>query len=466
MADPPIIWQPNPGPQTNFLCRGEYEVLYGGAAGGGKSDALLVEALRQVEHPAYKGVIFRRTYPELQDLVLRAKQIYPCVDPGARWNEKYSQYVFRSGATIRFRHLEASGDETRYQGHEYQYIAFDELTHFREEQYLYLLSRCRTADKDLRCYIRAATNPGGIGHSWVRARFVDPTDGGRSRYVDPLTGLSRYFVPAKVTDNPILMDADPLYVRRLQALPELQRRMLLEGDWDVFAGQVFSEWDRKIHVIPHKEIPASWPRWRALDWGFAKPYAVLWLTCDYDGQIIVYRELYGWTGKPDEGVRETPKEVAKRILDIEKTAGEKEIFGLADPAIWGNAGQSDRSIGDQFSEAGVYFQRAKNNRIAGKQQIHQRLRGWGYGTDRWKPGLVVFEDCRSLIRTLPDLPVDPRNPEDVDTTVEDHLYDCLKYGLMHREWIPVLEDPKQPRDKYALGQKKARKETAGSWMTA
>lgn len=463
MADPPIIWQPNPGPQTEFLTRPEFEVLYGGAAGGGKSDALLVEALRQVASANYKAVLFRRTYPELQDLILRAKALYPYVDPRVKWNEKYTQFVFRSGATIRFRHLEGSGDETRYQGHEYQFIAFDELTHFREEQYLYLLSRCRTSDPSLRCYVRAATNPGGIGHSWVRARFIEPTEHGAKAYIDPATGLSRYFVPARATDNPKLLEADPLYLRRLMALPDLQRRMLLEGDWDVFAGQVFSEWDRDRHVVPRREIPASWPRWRSMDWGFAKPYAVLWLTCDWDGQIIVYRELYGWTGKPDEGIRETPKDLAKRILDTERAAGEKDVLGLADPAIWGNSGQADLSIGDQIAAAGVYFQKANNNRLAGKAQIHQRLRGWGYGTEKWKPGLVISEDCKSLIRTLPTLPADPRNPEDVDTAVEDHLFDCLRYGIMHREWKPVIEEEK-PRDRYAEHRRRRQEEGGSSWM--
>ena len=159
--------------------------------------------------------------------------------------------------------------------------------------------------------------------------------------------------------------------------------------------------------------------------------------------------------------------MAKKIRQIERDAGEKEIFGLADPAIWGNVGQSDMSIGDQFASDGVYFNRAQNNRLAGKAQIHHRLRGWGFGTENWKPGLVISEKCLNLVRTLPMMSSDPRNPEDVDTRTEDHAYDALRYGLMHREWATPEIAEKKSRDRYAeaAAKRRRRKEAATSWMT-
>jgi hypothetical protein len=436
-----VIWQPNPGPQTEFHRRGEYEVLYGGAAGGGKSDALLIEALRQVHVPGYKGILFRRSFPEAEELIAKSMLYYPRIFPQAQWIRSRKEWRFPSGASIRFGYLKSLGDELNYQGHEYQYIAFDELTHFPESQYLYLFSRCRTSNPALRCYIRAATNPGGPGHLWVKRRFVDCAPP-RETFRDPSTGLTRAFIPARLQDNPKLLEVDPEYVSRLMILPDAQRKALLEGDWDAFEGMVFSEWSKERHVIKPFDIPPTWHKWRGLDWGFEAPYACLWMACNNDGQVIVYRELYGMQdGKPNQGTRETAQEVAARIRAIELAAGE-EIYGRADPSIWASSGHQGPTIYESFASEGVHFQKADHrpgSRLHGKMQIHQRLRGWRYGTPEWKPALLIFDTCSHLIRTLPALPPDPHRPEDIDTKAEDHVYDALRYGLEERPWTPPQE---------------------------
>ena len=451
-----IAWEPNPGPQSEFLARGEFEVLYGGAAGGGKSDALIVEALRQIKYPSYKGIIFRRTLPEAQELIDKSKLIYPQFDPLCKWQEQKKEWHFSRGSVVRFRYLEHVGDETRYQGHEYQYIAFDELTHFMEKQYLYMQSRCRTSDPNIRCYIRAATNPGGPGHQWVKSRFIDIAKPGKT-YIDPETGLSRAFIPAKVQDNPKLVQADPLYVRRLEALPEAERRALLDGDWDVFSGQVFNEFRARRHIIHPFEIPDSWTRFVCMDWGFSKPYAVYWCAVDFDNVAYVYRELYGCKkGMPDTGTQETAREVAIHVKEIE-TPVETTSYRVADPAIWSKTGHDGPSIGEAFGEVGIHWARADNDRLQGKQQFHLRLRGYS----EEQPGLKIFSTCEHLIRTLPALCYDDKKVEDVDTTQEDHAYDALRYGLMSRPFQPIKPEAPRRRDSYAYDE-----ETEGDsgWM--
>lgn len=450
-AGPKVVWQPNPGPQTSFHRRREFEVLYGGAAGGGKSDSLLVEALRQVARPRYRAILFRRTYPEAQQLMDRSSQLYPAVIPGAKWRDRDFSWIFPSGARIRFGYLQHLGDERKYQGHEYQFIGFDELTHFHEKQYLYLFSRCRTSDPNLRCYMRSTTNPGGFGHAWVKGRFVDVAPPGVT-YRDPATGLSRVFIPARLFDNPKLMEADPQYLVRLRSLQEDERRALLEGDWDAFSGQVFTEFRRERHEVTPFEIPQGWIRFRSMDWGFARPYSVHWHAVDFDGVIWTYRELYGMKpGQPNVGTQETADVVAARVRTLEE--GERIAFGVADPSIWARTGHTGPTIAEEFARAGVHWNPADNDRIQGKQQVHYRLRGWGEDL----PGVRIFSTCTHLLRTLPALTYDEQRVEDVDTEAEDHAYDDFRYACMSRPWKPVREERKA-RDAWAEERKR------DSWM--
>ncbi len=287
-----VVWQPQ-ARQSVFMQRPEKEALYGGAAGGGKSDALLAEALRQVHIPHYRALILRKTYPQLSDLVDRSYTVYQGAFSDAVYNASAHCWTFSSGAKIYFGSMQHKKDRTNYQGKAYDFIAFDELTHFEWDEYSYMMSRNRPTGPGTRVYMRATTNPGGIGHGWVKARFITPapalTSIVESYEVKLPTGetvslqRSRIFVPSTVFDNQKLLDSDPDYLANLAAMPEAEKQALLYGDWNSFSGQVFTEWrddpahyhDQKwTHVIEPFKGPKHWRLWRGYDFGFSKPFSV------------------------------------------------------------------------------------------------------------------------------------------------------------------------------------------------
>jgi hypothetical protein len=415
------LWKAQEGPQAEFCQRQEYEILYGGAAGGGKSDALLMEGLRQVSHPQYRALYVRRTFPNLQKVIDRSYEIFPKI--GGKWNGEAKRWVFPSGAIYKFGHMKDEKDKHNYQSDEYAYIAFDELTQFSESQYIYLHSRNRTPAKDIDCYIRSASNPGNTGHAWVKRRFIDqcrPYETHR----DPETGLTRAFIPAKVYDNRILVEADPLYIKRLESLPENERRMLLDGDWNVFAGQAFGEIRTGTHIIPSFKLHPGWFRFAALDWGYARPYSIGFYATT--GEILIrFSEKYGWNGSPNEGSKEVASKVAR---DTHKRANLLGITDMvADPSCWQKAGHDGPSIAEAFEEVGFRMHKGENNRLLGKSRLHQLL---GDRDEHDRPLLLVFDNCFQWVRTMPELVLDEKNPEDVDTTGEDHIYDETRYAVM------------------------------------
>lgn len=445
------IWQPQPK-QRAFMARREWEALYGGAAGGGKSEALVMEALRQVHIPHYKALILRKTFPELRELIDKTLAYYPRAYPRAKYNASSHEWRFPSGAKIIFGSMQHDTDKIKYQGQAYDFVAFDELTHFTWEEYSYLFSRCRPNGPGTRCYIRSTANPGGVGHGWVKERFITAappmtpiadtvswTDGdGQQREAV----RHRIFVPASVFDNAALLANDPNYVPSLASMDAADRAALLYGDWDSFSGQVFREWrndpahyrDRiRTHVIEPFIVPAEWAVWCAMDWGYAKPFSVGWYAVDRERRLYRIREYYGWNGTPDTGVQLDPEVVARKIREIEAEDPNlqgRKIHRVGDPAIWGT--QTGQSVGAMMERKGVYFERGDNARIDGKMQVHYRLRFDGGGV----PMLYVFDTCRNLIRTLPNLVYDERDVEDVDTTQEDHAYDELRYVCMKNPIAP------------------------------
>lgn len=453
-----VIWKPQPK-QEQFMARCEYEALYGGAAGGGKSDALIIEALRQVHIPHYKAIIIRKTYPQLTELIEKSLNYYPRVYPRAKYNDSKHVWTFPSGAKIYFGSMQYTKDRLQYQGKAYDFVAFDELTHFTWEEYSYLFSRNRPNGEGTRVYIRATANPGGIGHGWVKDRFITAgkpllpieekvsivmPDGNKKEFT-----RKRIFVPSTVFDNQKLLENDPEYLASLAMLPEAEKKALLYGDWDSFSGQVFTEWkndsehynDRiNTHVIAPFKVPDTWKIYRGFDWGYARPFSVGWYAVDHDERVYRIRELYGCTGSPNEGVKWEPEKLAIEIKKIEAediNLKNKHITGIADPAIYSDDKGAGTSVGALMEKQRVYFEKGNHERIAGKMQVHNRLKFDENGV----PMLYVFSTCKHFIRTVPSLCYSETNVEDIDTNAEDHIYDELRYVLMER---PISPKPKAP----------------------
>ena len=438
-----MTWRPFPGAQEEFLRRREFEVLFGGAAGPGKTDCLVAALTRDVMIPSYHGLIIRRTFPQLQEIIDRCHKIYPLM--GAKYRATDKRWIFPSGAIIDLGHMQHENDKYNYQGKEYHRIGVDELTQFTETQYTYLFSRLRTTDPNINPQIVSSTNPGGIGHYWVKERFISNTDAGRT-YLDKKTGLARVFIPATIEDNPALFNNDPAYLARLEALPEVEKLRLRHGIWDAFEGQVFTELSTLIHGVEPFEIPPDWEKYCVFDWGFAKPFAVGWYAIDYDGIIYKYREWYGCKeGEADIGLKLQAWEVARGILDRET---EKIRLRIADPSIWHPRPDSRKAeargptIFDDFATEGVYFTKADNDRLHGKQQVHKRLKIESEINEETGeiiaeyPSIRIFNNCKEFWRTMPSLQEDSRNPEDIDTTQEDHIYDEFRYMCMARPLTP------------------------------
>lgn len=440
------------------MARPEYEALYGGAAGGGKSDALVIEALRQVQVPYYKGLILRKTFPQLAELIDKTLHYYPRAFPRARYNGSSHTWTFPSGAKIIFGAMQYTKDRTKYQGQAYDFVAFDELTHFTFDEYSYLFSRNRPNGPGTRVYIRATANPGGVGHGWVKERFITAAPPMHTIWEDVAwryqagqehtARQGRIFVPSSVFDNPALLANDPQYVQHLASMPEAERKALLYGDWDTFSGQVFTEWrndsahyadQRWTHVISPFRVPEGWAVWCGLDWGYSRPFSVGWYAVDHERRLYRIREFYGCAGTPNTGVKMEPSEVAREIRRIEAEDPNlrgRKIRRVGDPAIWGSDGTE--SIGALMERERVYFERGDHARIDGKMQVHHRL---AFGEDG-RPMLYVFDTCRHFIRTVPNLVYDERDVEDIDTDGEDHIYDELRYVCMQN---PIAPRPKAAR---------------------
>ena len=413
-----VIFKANEGPQEDFLAAGETDVLYGGAAGGGKSYAMLVDPLRYAHRAAHRALIIRRSMPELRELIDKSRELYPKAFPGCKYREVEKLWNFPSGAKVEFGFLERDADVYRYQGQAYSWIGFDEITHLPTEfSWNYLASRLRTTDPEIIPYMRCTANPGGVGAHWVKKRYVDAEIPNTSFIGQD--GLQRKFIPARLEDNPYLA-LDGRYEKMLKALPPTQRRQLLEGNWDVNEGAAFTEFSLDNHIIAPFEIPIHWERIKGIDYGYASESACIWATIDpSDGTLIVYRELYkkGLTGH-DLGLIITEMELDDPFA----------VSGVLDTSAWSQTGTTGPTVGETLVRQGHKLRRADKNRIQGKIQIHEYLKLQQSG----RPRLQIFNTCPSLIRELQSIPLDKSKPEDVDTHAPDHAYDALRYLIMSR----------------------------------
>jgi hypothetical protein len=452
-----VAWRAQTGPQTALLACPVFEALFGGARGGGKTDGMLGEFTAHGGRYGNDavGLMVRRERTQLIETIERSKQVYPLL--GAKFHEQDKYWRFPNGARLRFAYLERDADAESYQGHSYTRVYVEELGNFpNEATVLKLMATLRSA-QGVPTGFRATANPGGPGHQWVKARYIDANPAGwevrKFEYLNPFTKQTvvrdRVFIPSRLSDNPMLLQNDPGYVANLQMQgSENLVKAWLEGDWSVIDGAFFDGWSTQRHVLAPFEVPADWARFRAFDWGSARPFSVGWWAIvgesfSYNGghlprgALLRYREWYG-ASSPNVGLKLTAEQVADGI--IERDGTDKISYAVADPAIFSQDGGP--SIAERMAARKVTFRRADNKRVAqagamgGWDQMRARLRGDEDGN----PMLFTFSTCKDSIRTIPALQHDSDRPEDLDTDGEDHAADEWRYACMSRPWVKTVKE--------------------------
>lgn len=423
-------WEPTEKQGLFLECPAD-EVLFGGSAGPGKSEAMLVAALGTAgcgffNNGNWRALILRRTYPELEkSIIQRSLQL---LHGKAKYDAVKKRWVSGCGGVLQFGVVENENDVVKHQGAEYNFIGFDELTHFSERMYMFLKSRLRTTDPTIQCVMRATSNPGGIGHGWVKKRFIDGCRPYEIRTeVTELPGggfmeESRCFIPARVYDNPHLVENDPQYVMRLMSLPDVERRAFLEGDWNIFSGQFFTEFSED-HVIEPFDFPLGWPVWVSMDYGFATKCAIGFYVQDpVTGVYYMFDELYVSKMHPDEISSLIKSKLGNRFRDVVARYSDKRILVKDE--------ETQISTQEKFAFNGIYFQIATLDRIEGWMRCRELLMRDADEELRFK----VFSTCKEFIRTIPEQVHDIKNPEDLDKRGgEDHFADQFRYFAIMRK---------------------------------
>jgi hypothetical protein len=459
-ADHSVIWSAQTGPQRALISCPVFEVFFGGARGGGKTDGVLGDFIRHAslygKHAI--GLMIRRQRTELIETIERSRAIYGPL--GWSYHEQDKMWRAPDGARLRFAYLERDSDAEAYQGHSYTRLYVEEIGNFPSERPILKLMATLRSGAGVPVGFRATGNPGGPGHQWVKARYIDPAPLGFKIFKDKLSGLERVYIPSRVSDNKYLGES---YVQQLKASGSEQLvRAWLEGDWSVIDGAFFDCWSTR-HVLRPFELPADWLRFRSADWGSAKPFSVGWWAVVGDdfpvpqitdqrsalgatftiprGAIVRYREWYG-ASSPNVGTKLTAEQVASGILQRE--SGDKIRYGVLDPAAF--AVDGGPSIAERMAAKGVVFSRADNKRVTQKGALNgwDQMRARFVGDADGRPMIYCFSTCVDSIRTIPALQHDPDKPEDLDTDGEDHAADDWRYGCSSRPWVPTVKRPNDP----------------------
>lgn len=463
-----VEWSPQPGSQQMFLQCPMMEALYCGTRGPGKTDALLMDFAQHVGQgwgAEWRGILFRRTHPELEDVIAKSKKWFSRIFPDATYNESKSVWTWPTGETLRFRHFAKVDDYWSYHGHAYPWIAWEELTTWpTDECFKSMMSCLRSPMRGIPIKLRSTTNPYGVGHNWVKERYQLPVPMGKlmgrvirdsideDGNVDP----PRVAIHGTIYENRVLLSADPNYIARIAAAARnpSEKAAWLYGSWDIISGGMFDDvWDPATNVVPDfiKCIPRGWRIDRSFDWGSSRPFSVGWWA-ESDGSDLVFpngtsmktvrgdlfrvAEWYGWTGKANKGLYMTSVDIAEGILEREDRwfSDRRVKGGPADSSIF-DPKEGDKSVAQLMSRAGVSW--VKANKSSGSRKngwdrlrdLMANARPAEAGLPREKPGLFVSERCDQFLRTVPSLPRDDKDLDDVDTDAEDHIGDECRYRV-------------------------------------